>query len=274
MQPYLSSYTDFVSPRFLFNKTPAKTSAEVVTPIMPDEGRPYSIATKCAAEFLALMTFVIIGSLQAALSNKNTDGVLNAALCHGVAIVVLVGIFAHISGGHVNPIVTLGIACLGKMPALEAVFYIVAQSLGGIVGSFLVRAILTHDQFVAIQGGATLCGTGIEWYQGFLAEIFTSMFLILTVFLYAVDEKSILAPLSIGLTVIFDILAVGAISGASMNPARSLGPNVVAAIFMNDKLKEGFWSNHWIYYAGPIIGTLLAVALHRLFFARDKRLVQ
>ncbi|CAJ0590730.1 unnamed protein product [Cylicocyclus nassatus] len=271
MQAYLSTHTDLISPRLSLDKTPTKSGASGVSSSMPSEGAPYSIVSKCAAEFFALMAFVLVGSLQAVTTY---DGVLHAAFCHGIAIVVLVAIFAHISGGHVNPAVTLGVAVAGKMPPIEAIFYVVAQLLGGLLGSFIVRAILNFNQYVTIQGGATLCGVGVAWYQGLIAEIFTTSFLVLAVLLSAADEKSVIAPIVIGFTVLFDIIAVGSISGASMNPARSFGPNVVASIFISDQLIERFWSQHWIYYAGPIIGALMAAGLYRVFFARENRLVK
>ncbi|EPB67568.1 channel protein, MIP family [Ancylostoma ceylanicum] len=225
-----------------------------------ESGTPYTIATKCAAEFVAVMAFVTVGSLQA----MNTgDGIVRAALCHGVAIFILVSVFAHISGGHVNPAVTLGVAAAGKMRPIEAVFYVIAQLAGGLFGALIVRAVLSYNQYVTIQGGATLCAAGIQWYQGLLAEIATTFLLVQTVLVTAVDGSTALAPLAIGFTVLMDILAVGGISGASMNPGRSFGPNIVASIFMKDELADGFWSLHWIYYLGPAIGALIAVGLYR-----------
>ncbi|KAL6742134.1 hypothetical protein Aduo_015322 [Ancylostoma duodenale] len=205
------------------------------------------------------MMFVTIGSLQALTTY---DGVIHAALSHGVAIFILVSVFAHISGGHVNPAVTIGVAAAAKMRPIEAVFYIVAQLAGGIIGALIVRVVLSYVQYVTIMGGATLCGEDVRWYQGLLAEIFTSFLLVQTVLITAVDGTTNFAPLAIGFTVLMDILAVGGISGASMNPARSFGPNLVASMFMKD-LPAGFWSQHWIYYIGPAVGALVAVGLYR-----------
>ncbi|WKY11356.1 hypothetical protein Q1695_003150 [Nippostrongylus brasiliensis] len=116
----------------------AKTQNSADTSAMANE-EPYSLVGKCFAEFIAVMIFVIIGSFQAL---TEFDGVLHAALAHGIAIFVLVSCFAHISGGHVNPAVTFGIALAGKIKWLEAGLYIVAQLLGGLVGSLLVRLML------------------------------------------------------------------------------------------------------------------------------------
>ncbi|KIH54749.1 transporter, major intrinsic protein family protein [Ancylostoma duodenale] len=169
-----------------------------------DNGPPYTIVTKCAAEFVAVMIFVTVGSLQAVHTG---DGVLHAALCHGIAIFILVSVFAHISGGHVNPAVTLGVAAAGKMRPIEAVFYVIAQLAGGLFGALIVRSILSYNQYVMIQGGATLCAEDIKWYQGLLAEIATTFLLVQTVLVTAVDGTTMLAPLAIGFTVLMDILA-------------------------------------------------------------------
>uniref|UniRef100_A0A0K0D1B7 Major intrinsic protein, Aquaporin-like protein n=1 Tax=Angiostrongylus cantonensis TaxID=6313 RepID=A0A0K0D1B7_ANGCA len=177
------------------------------------------------------------------------------------------------SGGHVNPAVTIGLTAAGKIPPLEAVLYIVAQLLGGVFGSLMVRSLLSYDQYVSIQGGATLCGMDVMWYQALIAEVLTTYLLMQTVLMTAVDSSTVLAPLAIGFTLIVDILAAGGISGASMNPGRSFGPNIVATIFMQDKLADRFWSYHWVYYLGPSLGALLAVGMYRLFFAKDQRLV-
>ncbi|PIO70621.1 transporter, major intrinsic protein family protein, partial [Teladorsagia circumcincta] len=183
---------------------------------MPGEDEPYSVATRCVAELVAVMIFIFVGSCQAV---TNFDGVLHAAITHGVAIFILVSCFAHISetkssdcnqfsGGHVNPAVTVGIAAAGKIPPLEAVFYIISQLVGGVIGSLLTRSVLSGDQYVAIQGGATLCAPHTQWFQGLIAEILTTFFLVQTVLLTAVDSTTMLAPLAIGFTVLMDIMAV------------------------------------------------------------------
>uniref|UniRef100_A0A914Y806 Uncharacterized protein n=1 Tax=Panagrolaimus superbus TaxID=310955 RepID=A0A914Y806_9BILA len=100
------------------------------------------------------------------------------------------------------------------------------------------------------------------------------------ILLTAVDTSSnVLAPLAIGLTLALDVCAGGAVTGASMNPARSLGPNIAAALFVDFDIRRSLatyptarsiWSHHWIYYAGPIVGATLAAGLYRLFFGRNK----
>lgn len=157
------------------------------------------------------------------------------------------------------------------MPLVDAAFYITSQMGGSFVGALIVRALLQYDAYVAIQGGATLCSSSVTWYQGLFAETLTTYCLVQTVLLTAVDSTAILAPLAIGFSIIMDIFAAGAISGASMNPGRSFGPNVVASIFIRDQLQDHFWTFHWIYYIGPVVGALFAAALYRIFFAKEGR---
>lgn len=86
--------------------------------------------------------------------------------------------------------------------------YIVSQLLGGVVGALITRGLLAYDQYVNIQGGATLCADNTEWYEGLIAEILTTYLLVQTVLLTAVDSTTDLAPLAIGFIIIVDILAV------------------------------------------------------------------
>uniref|UniRef100_F1LBL7 Aquaporin-8 n=1 Tax=Ascaris suum TaxID=6253 RepID=F1LBL7_ASCSU len=185
--------------------------------------RPYKLANKLIAEFLGDLIFVFIGSSQALAQG----GILNAAIAHGFAIFILVSSLAHISGGHFNPAVTLSVALCGKMKAVHAVFYMMAQLFGGFCGSLLVRAMTSETQFHAIDGGTTTVGNAFMWYQGLIAEVMMTFLLTQTVVLTAVDTCSnTLAPFAIGSALVIDILAVGTVSGASMNPARSFGPSI------------------------------------------------
>uniref|UniRef100_A0A0N5ASX0 Aquaporin n=1 Tax=Syphacia muris TaxID=451379 RepID=A0A0N5ASX0_9BILA len=233
--------------------------------------RSHSLICKLVAEFIGDLIFVFVGSSQALANN----GVINAAFAHGITIFVLVAALGHISGGHFNPAVTLAIALCGKIKIVHAVLYALAQLLGGFVGSLIVRAMVTQSQFNTILGGATLVGDDYHWYQGFIAEIMSTFFLAQSVLMTAVDTSSnILAPLAIGFTLTLDIFAVGPISGASMNPARSFGPAITSTIFGIGHSNSYIWRHHYIYWAGPVIGAAIAAFLFRTFFRRSsKRLV-
>ncbi|XGW01243.1 hypothetical protein V3C99_013865 [Haemonchus contortus] len=255
------AFTERGSP--MYNEEPETNT------ISEADGKIYPLWARCAAEFLGVMMFVFVGSCQGLTTY---DGVLHAALTHGFCIFVNVATFAHISGAHVNPAVTVGIAAARKISPVEALFYIISQMCGAVVGGLWVRSVLSYPQYVAIQGGATLCAPQTAWYQGLIAEALCTYFLMQTIFMTAVDGTTVLAPLAIGSTVLMDIMAAGAISGASMNPARSFGPNIVASIFMHDKLAANFWTLHWIYYVGPILGALIAAGVYKMLFSKDDRL--
>lgn len=252
-----------------------KSSSDIGSKMVEDE-KEFSIYSKCAAEFIAVLLFVYIGSMQAAGVNGQ-DGVLHAAFAHGVAIFVLAATFGGVSGAHVNPAVTFGIALVGRISPIHAVCYVSSQLLGSIFGALLVRISLSYRTYSAIAAGATLCGRGIGWPEGLTAEIVTTYILVQTVLLCAVDtDKNRLAPLAIGFSLIIEILAAGAISGASMNPARSFGPNIMGQVFLKPENLDAlymFWNYHWIYYIGPVIGAFIAAGVYRLFFARDYRVL-
>jgi MIP family channel proteins len=219
-------------------------------------------------EFIGDILFIFIGSLQA----TSGAGVTGAALAHGITIAVLIMGMGHISGGHFNPAVTLGVFVSGNIQLIPALAYIAAQLLGGFVGSLLVRAVLNDVTYNAISGGATIVPEPTSWIGAIIIEILMTYFLVHTVLMTAVDtDSNLLAPLAIGLSILVDIFAGGNISGASMNPARSLGPCISASIFADhSKLTMAkIWGRHYAYWVGPGIGAGIAGLLYKLFLAKD-----
>jgi len=231
--------------------------------------KPYSLVSKLFAEFIGDVLFVFIGALSA-LKSTDSNAVTHAAFAHGFSIFVLVSSLGHISGGHFNPSVTFAVALAGKLNPLLVVPYVLAQLLGGFVGAVLVRLVSSTDQYNMILGGATLLGSNELWYQGLAVEAILTLFLTQTVLNCAVDtNNNLLAPLAIGLTVALDIFGAGSISGASMNPARSLGPALAGALFSTIKDKSILWTTQWIYWAGPAIGAAVSALLYRTLLTRS-----
>ncbi|CAI4223259.1 unnamed protein product [Auanema sp. JU1783] len=234
----------------------------------------YTLLTKCIAEFIGDFTFVFVGTMQAFVTQGAADNILHAALAHGLTIFILVASLGHISGGHFNPVVSWAVAINRKMPYYHFPFYMMSQLLGGICGAFMTAAVMTKGEFQSSLGGATLLNEGNQWWQGFLSETVVSYFLVHTILLTAVDtDKNVLAPLAIGMTLTIDILATGKITGASMNPARSLGPNIVSSIFLDTKPAD-LWKHHYIYWAGPFLGSTIAALWFRLFESREERYIK
>src|ERR1700692_2361978 len=167
--------------------------------------------------------------------------------------------YAPVWGGHMNPAVTVGVLAAGAMGVGEAAGYIVSQLIGGIVGAFVLSAALggaetglgmaapAHDLVV----GAT--SLTITPAAGFMIEAVLAFFLVTVVLSTAVAGRAgSLAPLAIGMTVTFNILMGGALTGAPFNPARALGPMVAT----------GNFSDAWLYMAAPIVGAIVAAILH------------
>ena len=216
------------------------------------------------AEFIATLLFVFLGAGVVVVSGSLTNGDLTVArlgaiaLAHGLAIVLLVYATANISGGHINPAVTFAAVITKKIGLANGVMFVVAQVLGAICGALLIVA--TIPDALDANVGAHALGAGVSVGQGLLMEIIVTFALVFVVFAVAMDPKGMgrLAPLAIGLTVLVDHLIAVPITGASMNPARTIGPALVA----------GEWGAHWLYWVGPLLGGTLAALVYQYVFIK------
>ncbi|KAL7170269.1 hypothetical protein ACSBR2_035190 [Camellia fascicularis] len=214
------------------------------------------------AEFISTLIFVFAGEGSGMAFNKLTgdgaatpSGVISAAIAHAFALFVAVSIGANISGGHVNPAVTFGAFIGGHITLLRGILYWIAQLLGSIVACLLLKFSTN-----GMSTSAFSLSSGVSVWNAFVFEIVMTFGLVYTVYATALDPKKgnlgIIAPIAIGFIVGANILAGGAFDGASMNPAVSFGPAVVSWT----------WDNHWVYWAGPLIGGGLAGLVYELFF--------
>jgi MIP family channel proteins len=214
------------------------------------------IAPKLLAEFIGTFSFVFIGAVGAGVG---LPGITAIAFAHGLTIMVFAFAYGPVSGAHMNPAVTVGVLAAGAMRAGEAVGYIVSQLVGGVMGALLLRAVLggaatglgtpalAHDLAL---GAATLTVTPSV---GFVIEAVLAFFLVTVVLSTAVAGRAgNLAPLAIGMTLTFNIIMGGALTGAAFNPARALGP-MVATGNLNDA---------WLYLTAPIVGAIVAAIVH------------
>jgi MIP family channel proteins len=169
---------------------------------------------------------------------------------------VLVYATGNISGGHINPAVTFALTARQVISVSRGLMYIISQMGGAVCGSFFLRAILPNSRIGSL--GVTSVSPHMNLGEAFGLEMFTTFFLVIVVFLCAVDEQGAgeLAPLAIGLTVFIDHLIAVPWTGASMNPARSFGPAVAM----------GHFEHHWIYWVGPGVGALVAAGLYTAAF--------
>jgi len=213
---------------------------------------------KYIAELIGTFALVFIGG--AAIINGSA-GLIGVALAHGLTVAVMVSALGHISGGHINPVVTMGFLATGKISPKDGVMYILFQLIGGSLAALALLKLVPGAEGAGL-GGQYLAGN-VSVGAGIGIEIILTFFLVLVVFGTAVDERGTfksIAGFGIGLVVAFDILAGGPFTGASMNPARSFGPALVS----------GEWTNHIVYWVGPIVGGVIAAVLYNSLFLNKK----
>ena len=222
------------------------------------------IAPKLLAEFIGTFSFVFIGAGTAAVIGDSVGlpGMAAIALAHGFAIMAFAFAYGAVSGAHMNPAVTVGVLTAGAMEPIDAIGYVVSQLAGGIVGALLLRTLLggvaTGLGTPALAHNLTLHGMSltITPAAGFIIEAVLAFFLVTVVLSTAVAGRAgNLAPLAIGMTLTFNILMGGALTGAPFNPARALGPMVAT----------GKFDDAWLYMAAPIVGAVIAAILHTGF---------
>jgi MIP family channel proteins len=205
------------------------------------------------AELVGTFTLVFIGAgaMALAVAGNSSAGLVGVALAHAIALTVIIFAWGAISGGHVNPAVTFGLALAGRFPWVKAVRYWVAQLLGAALASYLLLFL------IGPQGnlGMTTPAPTVSVVQAIVIEAVLTFFLVTAVFGSAVAGRNGNATaLAIGLVLGMDILMGGPLTGASMNPARSFGP----------ALAMGNFTDLYIYFIGPLLGGGLAA----LFFDR------
>jgi MIP family channel proteins len=214
---------------------------------------------KLVAEFVGTFTLIFAG-VGAVLSTQGTN-LIAVALAHGIAIAVMGTALGHVSGGAFNPAVTIGLWVTRRLPAMDAASYVVVQLLGGIAAAFVLSSVFDPTLQDQVKLGATLLAPGVSPVQGIVIEVLLTFFLVIAIFGTALDSRAPkLGALLIGLTIAMDIAAAGPMTGASMNPARSLGPALIA----------GEWKDHAVYWIGPILGAVFAALLYDFAFAAKK----
>ena len=214
---------------------------------------------KLAAEFIGAFALIFIGA--AAIIQTGGQNLLAIAIAHGLAIALLVSSLGHISGGLFNPALTIGLWATRRLDTVSTVAYIIAQLLGAVVAALALLLLFPEALRDAVSLGVPLLGRGINFGQGVMLEAIATFFLMLAVFGTALDSRGPkLGGFGIGLILTMDILAIGTLTGAAMNPARTFGPALVG----------GEWSNHLVYWIGPIIGAVVAALVYHYLFAEEE----
>ncbi|KAI8086864.1 major intrinsic protein, partial [Gilbertella persicaria] len=211
-------------------------------------------------ELVGMLIFIFLAlsgaqtSLRAPLPNLVGDGlsltqIESISYSFGIGIAVALFVCAHISGGVLNPAVLLSLVLTGNINWLRGIFFFVAEIVGAIIGAYFAR-------FIAAQNfqGANVLNTSYNYAQGFFLECLLTCVLCLTVLFVIIDRRllSDFAPLVVGVTVFVCHMIATPIDGTSINPARSFAASVVT----------GRWSDHWIFWFGPLVGGIFAVMVY------------
>ncbi len=213
------------------------------------------------AEAIATYGLVFFGPLSVILAvsafgeELTTQSVLFIALGHGGAIALMVYAFGHVSGAHINPAVTIPMIITKNIGITDGIGYILFQLIGAVAAAATLLAIVPElgaKVNFATQGGPSeLINNSVS--SAFAIEAILTFFLVLVIFMTAVHKKASpgLHGLSIGGMVFLIHIVAVPLTGASVNPARTFGPALIS----------GFWEFHWLYWAAPILGGIIAGVL-------------
>jgi aquaporin Z/aquaporin NIP len=181
-------------------------------------------------------------------------------LAFGLALLVVVASIGHVSGGHVNPAVTLGLAATGRFPWRYVPAYLLAQLIGALLGALATWATFGTPARAEAQLGATSPAPGVGAVQGLLVEALITFVLVFVVVSVATDDRvpASLAPIAVGAALAVAVFIGGPVTGGAVNPVRALGPALIA----------GQLPNIWIYIVGPLLGGIAAAFVYDRFLAK------
>jgi aquaporin Z len=222
-----------------------------------------SLGKRVAAECIGTFGFLLIAFL--GVVNFATQGPLAiqslgvwAGFGFGLALMIFA--FGQVSGGHFNPAVTLGLTAAGKHPVKEVLPYWLAQIAGGLLAALLLLALYSQE---VVAKTVNAPGQGVGSWTAFVLEAVLAALFVMVIATVATDDrapwKGVFAPFAIGLFIFTAFVVSGAITGASLNPGRSLASAIVA----------GDFANIWIYLLAPTIGGVIGGVIHLFFSEPD-----
>ena len=216
-----------------------------------------TLGRRAFVEALGVFFFVFLGAgsvVAAQYAGLGNAALLVIAVANGVGLALAISFAMNISGGHINPVVTLAAWINGLINARDAIVYVIAQLIGAIAAGMVLISLYPAVIGMPVHYGAPALGSGVGVVQGILLEAIATFFLVIMVMGTAVDKRAPkMAGFGVGLTVVLDVLAIGAFTGAAMNPARAIGPTLAA----------GFFTNWYVYWIGPIIGAIVAALIYK-----------
>ena len=222
-----------------------------------------SLGKAAVAEFIGTFALIFVGAGAVIVASSGELDLVGVALAHGLVLAIMVSVTGHISGGQINPAVTIALWAAGKIATVRGAALIGAQVLGAVVGAVLLRYVVGGASFDAGDAGAPRLDSGVAVGKGIVIEAILTFFLVFAVFGTAVDDRgpwNKTAGFTIGLVIAFDIMAFGPYTGAAMNPARWFGPALVG----------GLWDDALVWIIGPIAGAVIAGVLYTTVFLRGK----
>lgn len=214
--------------------------------------------SRWTSEFIGTFVLVLFGTGAIVIGDALPGQLPHVAVAgaFGLAVMTMIYSIGDLSGAHINPAVTIGFWLARRLPRRDALPYLASQLAGGVAASGLLRALYPAHRTL----GATMPADGVTPVVAFFLEVlltFVLMFVILHVS-HGAKEKGLMAGIAVGGTVALEALVFGPLTGASMNPARSLAPALVGGLF----------ASQWIYVVAPVIGVGLAVLSCRIL--RDR----
>ena len=229
---------------------------------------------KYVAEFIGTFSLVLFGCGSAVIAGISSTGpggigLLGISIAFGFAVVAMAYAIGGISGCHINPAVTIGVLTAGKMEVKDAVFYIVAQCLGGILGAAVLWLIVSGQPGFTM-GEWALGSNG--WGEGYLGgyntlsafvieAVMTFLFIFVILGTTSKFGNGAMAGLAIGVTLMLIHLVAIPVTGTSVNPARSLGP----AVFAGGKALAQLW----LFFVAPVTGAVLAALVWKFGFEKE-----
>lgn len=214
--------------------------------------------TASLGEFFGTAYFIFFGvGGGVALTNNIVDpnagvGLIAGPFAWGFSLLVNVWIWGPISGGVLNPAISIALMVIGHLSIIKGLLYIIAEFLGALVGAYLISLAQPPP-----DGGATVLAEGTSIMQGLLLELIATSILTFTVLILAIEKPNHTnAAVAIGWALFISAIALGPYTGGSLNPARTFGPAVITG---------DFGDANWIYYIGPVLGALLAAGYLFLF---------
>ena len=231
-----------------------------------------NLLRKSAAEMIGTYIFVLFGPgsvvafIAAFNQTLNPSTLFYLAITFGLGIAIGIMAIANISGGHVNPAVTISLFIAGRFPGKNVVPYIIAQLIGAVLASATFSVLFGYNVANSVQFGATIPGIRGPWVAFFGEFVMTFFFLWTIMGITSRTNNTAVIAIVIGIYVSIMIFMLGTVSGGSINPARSFGPAVLSGILFNGKYYQ------WIYWIAPILGGALGALSYKYMYQEKTRI--